>query len=134
MSISPLGTPYWPLCVFVNGQLTGAGLYRQAILEVLVRVHDEGVLHGDFSSRNVVVDHGGHPFLLDFSHADGGHKCAGVGYCQELKDAVRQLCLASSTKGGSGVILTTPRIESEVHLNGGNGLDVGDNNRHEVAV
>jgi tRNA A-37 threonylcarbamoyl transferase component Bud32 len=62
-------------------------------------VHNQGVWHGDFSERNVVVDDGGHPFLLDFSHAEAGHKCDGVGNCAELDDAVHQLDLATSVAG-----------------------------------
>ena len=64
-----------------------------------MRVHDGGVQHGDFSPRNVVVDNRGHPFILDFSHANGGHKCAGTGDCSELRNAMDQLGLAASGEG-----------------------------------
>jgi serine/threonine protein kinase len=61
-----------------------------ALLESLVNVHQNGVLHGDFVPRNV-VSKGEQPVIVDFSHAQLNHKCPGRLLCKELVMAERLL-------------------------------------------
>jgi serine/threonine protein kinase len=90
--MSGSSTCHWAVLSSI-GQLTDNPVYRRTIFEKLTLIHNAGVLHGDFSPRNVVVDDGGQPFLLDFSHSRNGHKCPGSMDCWELKNAARQLGL-----------------------------------------
>ncbi|KAJ7097843.1 hypothetical protein B0H15DRAFT_772675 [Mycena belliarum] len=44
------------------------------ILEHLRAIHREGLLHGDFAERNVLL-HDGDIRIIDFDQAESGHNC-----------------------------------------------------------
>jgi len=48
---------------------------RMNLIMSLVDIHEAGVVHGDFTDRNVVFTKTGFPCILDFGHAESGHKC-----------------------------------------------------------
>jgi hypothetical protein len=39
---------------------------KQVLLETLDIIHENGILHNDIKKENILVDEGGHPFIIDF--------------------------------------------------------------------
>ncbi|KAJ7587609.1 hypothetical protein C8J56DRAFT_1026412 [Mycena floridula] len=64
---------------------------RLALLDILVKIHDRGVIHGDLAPRNVMVTETGQVRVIDFDHAELDHQCPGVSACEELLDIANEL-------------------------------------------
>jgi len=63
---------------------------RTQLFRTLTLIHQLGILHNDFSPRNVVCGPRGY-IIMDFSHSSEGHHCLGIDTCGELLDALHQL-------------------------------------------
>jgi serine/threonine protein kinase len=59
---------------------------------VLSRMHENGVLHGDFRPSNVLYSPKG-PVIIDFSHSEADHVCPPGSPCPELEFAKVRLNL-----------------------------------------
>jgi len=72
-SIACLVLEYWGECLRQPFQFLPLNLKIQ-ILEGLASIHREGLLHGDFAERNVLL-HDGDIRIIDFDQTQSGHDC-----------------------------------------------------------
>jgi serine/threonine protein kinase len=80
-------------------------LHRKLLYMVLFRVHENGVLHGDFRPLNVLYSPRG-PVLIDFSHSRADHLCPSGSACPELEFAKSQLSLKNADTVNTGALTT----------------------------
>ncbi|KAJ6547669.1 hypothetical protein B0H19DRAFT_278657 [Mycena capillaripes] len=71
--IACLVLEYWGECLQQPFDLLPMAVKIQ-ILECLGAIHREGLLHGDFAERNVLL-HEGNVRIIDFDQAQSGHDC-----------------------------------------------------------
>jgi serine/threonine protein kinase len=70
-------------------------VHREAIWNILLTLHKNGISHDDVKLRNFVKDREGRIRVVDFGNADLEHECDGLKDCYELKKAAAALNLSS---------------------------------------
>lgn len=45
--------------------------FKQKIMDLLLHLHEHGIYHNDISTRNIMIDRDGNPYLIDFGAGTG---------------------------------------------------------------